>query len=233
MLQIRPRDQRGRADHGWLNSWHSFSFADYHDPQHMSFGPLRVINEDRIQAGSGFGKHGHRDMEIISYVLSGALAHEDSMGNRASIVPGEIQIMSAGNGVMHSEFNHNAHGETHFLQIWIIPDRTGGAPSYQQKMIPDAEKRGQLRLMISPDGRQQSLKILQDAQVYAGLVDQQETITQALDVTRLSYLFVARGTLAVNGEVLQAGDAAMLRHEPLLTLEKGDQAEVLFFDLPS
>src|SRR5689334_6993670 len=193
MSDLRRSSERGHANHGWLDSYHSFSFADYHDPRHMGFGPLRVINEDRVSPGSGFGTHGHRDMEIISYVLDGALAHKDSMGNGSTIVPGDVQRMSAGTGVRHSEFNENKSGVTHFLQIWIEPAATGIAPSYEQKHFDEKEKRGRLRLIASPDGAEGSVKIHQDARVYAGLFDGAESAQLALGRARKGYVHVARG----------------------------------------
>ena len=232
MITLRPADERGHADHGWLDSWHSFSFADYRDDRHVHWGPLRVINEDRVAAGRGFGKHGHRDMEIISYVLEGALAHEDSMGTAKAIVPGEVQRMSAGTGVMHSEFNHDPTGTTHFLQIWIIPSKTGVPPSYEQKTFPDAEKRGRLRLVVSPDGADGSVTIHQDARMYAGLFDGDESATHALAPGRLGYVHLARGAATVNGHALQAGDALLLADEPAITIGRGQGAELLVFDLP-
>ena len=232
MITLRPADERGHADHGWLDSWHSFSFADYRDDRHVHWGPLRVINEDRFAAGRGFGKHGHRDMEIISYVLEGALAHEDSMGTAKAIVPGEVQRMSAGTGVMHSEFNHDPTGTTHFLQIWIIPSKTGVPPSYEQKTFPDAEKRGRLRLVVSPDGADGSVTIHQDARMYAGLFDGDESATHALAPGRLGYVHLARGAATVNGHALQAGDALLLADEPAITIGRGQGAELLVFDLP-
>ena len=232
MITLRPADERGHADHGWLDSWHSFSFADYRDDRHVHWGPLRVINEDRVAAGRGFGKHGHRDMEIVSYVLEGALAHEDSMGTRKAIVPGEVQRMSAGTGVMHSEFNHSATDTTHFLQIWIIPSRNGFAPSYEQKTFPDADKRGRLRLVVSPDGADGSVTIHQDARMYAGLFDGGEAATHALAPGRLGYVHMARGAATVNGHALQAGDSLLLADEPAITIGRGQGAELLVFDLP-
>ena len=232
MIIPRPAAQRGHAQHGWLDSWHSFSFADYFDPEHVHFGPLRVINEDRIAPGTGFGEHGHRDMEIISYVLDGALAHRDSMGNAASIVPGEVQRMSAGTGVRHSEFNHAA-GQTHFLQIWIVPEAPGGAPGYEQKMFPESEKRGRLRLVASPDGAEGSVHIRQDARLYAGLFDGEEAAEQSLTPGRLGYLHVARGEIEANGHRLSAGDALKFVDEARLRLAGGRAAEVLWFDLPA
>ena len=232
MITLRPAAERGHANHGWLDSWHSFSFAEYFDPTHVHFGPLRVINEDRIAAGSGFGQHGHRDMEILSYVLDGALAHKDSMGNTASIVPGEVQRMSAGSGVLHSEFNHNPSGQTHFLQIWIVPSRAGGAPGYEQKFFAEAEKRGRLRLVASADGAEGSVRVQQDVRLYAGLFDGDETAGYAFAPGRLGYLHVARGAVTVNGRALRAGDALKFVDEPALQISGGDQAEVLLFDLP-
>ncbi|MCK7595593.1 pirin family protein [Pseudomarimonas salicorniae] len=232
MITLRKAAERGHAHHGWLDSWHSFSFADYHDPEHVHFGPLRVINEDRIVPGSGFGQHGHRDMEIISYVLEGALAHKDSMGNAASIVPGEVQRMSAGSGVLHSEYNHDPVGTTHFLQIWIIPERRGGAPGYEQKAFPEAEKRGRLRLVASPDGADGSVRLQQDARMYAGLFDGSEEGIYRFAPGRLGYLHVARGRIEANGQLLEAGDAMKLVDEAALQLARGQDAEVLLFDLP-
>jgi quercetin 2,3-dioxygenase len=229
MTEIRLARERGHAEHGWLDSWHSFSFADYHDPRYMGFGPLRVINEDRIQKGSGFGTHGHRDMEIITYVLEGALAHRDSIGTGSTIVPGDVQRMSAGTGVRHSEYNA-AEGVTHFLQIWIEPQVTGIAPSYEQKRFSAEEKRGRLRLIASPDRREESLLIHQDALVYAGLFDGVERAELALGAERKGYVHVARGAITVNGHALQAGDA--LKTDGGITVEAGRGAEVLVFDLP-
>ena len=227
MTELRLAKDRGHADHGWLDSWHSFSFADYYDPEHMGYGPLRVINEDRVKAGMGFGTHGHRDMEIISYVLDGALAHKDSMGNGSTIVPGDVQRMSAGTGVRHSEFSENKTGVTHFLQVWIEPDRTGIPPSYEQKHFKPEDKRGRLRLIASGDGREGSVKIHQDASLYAGLFDGGE---RAELTGRRIYVHVARGAITVNGHALNAGDA--LKTQGKISLEKGAGAEVLVFDLP-
>lgn len=231
MLTLRPAGERGHANHGWLDSWHSFSFAAYHDPAHVQFGPLRVINEDRIAAGGGFGAHPHRDMEILSYVIEGALAHRDSIGNVGTIVPGEVQRMSAGTGVVHSEFNHH-DGVTHFLQIWLFPDRQGIAPSYEQKAFAAADKRGRLRVIASPDGRDGSLTIHQDALLHAGLFDGGEAATLPLAAGRLGYVHVVGGQLRVNGQLLGAGDALKLDGEPAVQLDGGRQAEVLVFDLP-
>ncbi|HEV2620532.1 MAG TPA: pirin family protein [Frateuria sp.] len=232
MITLRPAAERGHANHGWLDSWHSFSFANYFDPAHVHWGPLRVINEDRVQAGQGFGTHGHRDMEIISYVLEGSLGHKDSMGTAASIVPGEVQRMSAGTGVTHSEFNYDKEGVTHFLQIWIVPSRGGLAPSYEQKTYPDEEKRGRLRLLVSPDGRDGSITIHQDASMYAGLFDGDEAANMDLAPGRLGYVHLVRGRATVNGRALKAGDALLYRDEPRVTIAQGSQAEVLVFDLP-
>jgi quercetin 2,3-dioxygenase len=230
MLTVRKSQDRGHADHGWLKSYHSFSFADYHDPAHMGVGNLRVINEDRIAPGTGFGTHGHRDMEIVSYVLDGALAHKDSIGNGATIVPGEVQRMSAGTGIQHSEFNH-AQQTTHFLQIWILPNQRGVKPGYEQKAYTPEEKRGKLRLVASSDGREGSVLIHADAAMYAGLFDGTERHEQALSAGRLGYVFVARGSITANGHPLRTGDALTLRDESRLVLERGEQAEVLVFDL--
>jgi redox-sensitive bicupin YhaK (pirin superfamily) len=231
MLQVRKSAERGYADHGWLKSFHTFSFADYHDPGHMGFGSLRVINEDRILPGTGFGTHGHRDMEIISYVLEGALAHKDNMGNGSTMVPGDVQRMSAGRGVLHSEFNHAKDGVTHFLQIWIEPNVMGIPPSYEQKHFDALSKRGRLRLIASNDARDGSVLIHQDAAVYAGLVDGAERIVHALRPGRKAYLHVARGKLTANGQPLAAGDALKASGEVQLVLEQGEQAEVILFDL--
>jgi len=231
MLQVRKSNERGYADHGWLKSFHTFSFAGYHDPAHMGFGSLRVINEDRILPGSGFGTHGHRDMEIISYVLEGALAHEDNMGNGSSIVPGDVQRMSAGKGVLHSEFNHSKDGETHFLQIWIEPNVTGIRPSYEQKHFDASSKRGRLRLIASGDARDGSVLIHQDATVYAALLNGAERVEHKLAPTRKAYVHVARGKLSVNGQLLGAGDALKVSGVTELVLENGEQAEVILFDL--
>jgi quercetin 2,3-dioxygenase len=231
MLTLRKSQDRGYADHGWLKSHHSFSFADYHDPDHMGFGNLRVINEDRIAPGTGFGTHAHRDMEIVSYVLDGAIAHKDSMNNSSSIVPGEVQRMSAGSGVRHSEFNHAADKTTHFLQIWILPDRQGIAPGYEQKAFSAADKRGRLKLVASPDGRDGSVTIHADASIYAGLFDSAERAELALDNERLAYTHVVRGTVNINGKALAAGDAAKLVGESRLVIDQGHDAEVIVFDL--
>ncbi|MFT3756093.1 MAG: pirin family protein [Pseudoxanthomonas sp.] len=233
MITLRPANERGHADHGWLDTWHSFSFAGYQDPAHMHWGPLRVINDDRVAAGRGFDTHGHRDMEIVTYVLDGALGHKDSMGNASSIVPGEVQRMSAGTGVRHSEFNYSDSGQTRLLQIWIIPDRFGVTPSYEQKTFADAEKRGQLRLVVSPDGAAGSVTIHQDARMHAGLFDADEKAELPLAGGRLGYVHVARGKVEVNGHRLSAGDALLMQDEPLVRLGNGRDAEVLVFDLPA
>jgi len=231
MIEIRKGKDRGYADHGWLRSYHTFSFADYHDPRHMGFGHLRVINEDRVQPGTGFGTHGHRDMEIISYVLEGALAHQDSMGNGSTIVPGDVQRMSAGTGVRHSEFNHAPDGVTHFLQIWIEPGVTGIPPSYEQKHFDAASKRGRLRLVASPDGREGSVKIHQDALLFAALLDGAEKAVHKLGPGRRAYVHVARGKLEVSGQPLEAGDALKASGASEIVLERGEGSEVLLFDL--
>jgi redox-sensitive bicupin YhaK (pirin superfamily) len=231
MIELRPASERGYADHGWLKSFHSFSFADYFDPRHVGFGPLRVINEDRIAPGTGFGTHGHRDMEIISYVLEGALAHQDSMGNGSTMVPGDVQRMSAGRGVRHSEYNHDKARTTHFLQVWIEPDVTGIEPSYEQKHFDAVAKRGRLRLIASPDGAEGSVTVHQDARVYAALVDGAERAVHALAPRRSAYVHMARGAAVVNGRRLAAGDALKLAEVAEIALEKGEGAEVLLFDL--
>ncbi len=231
MMTLRKSGDRGFADHGWLKSFHSFSFADYLDEAHMGFGNLRVINEDRIAPGTGFGTHGHRDMEIISYVLEGALGHKDSMGNGTSILPGDVQRMSAGSGVRHSEQNHAPKQTTHFLQIWIQPNAFGIQPGYEQKHFDTAEKRGRLRLVASHDGREGSVTVHADAALYAGLFDTGESASLLLNPSRLSYVHLVRGQLNVNGQALAAGDALKLEGETALTLSLGVDAEVLVFDL--
>jgi redox-sensitive bicupin YhaK (pirin superfamily) len=231
MSTIRKAEERGHANHGWLDSYHSFSFAGYQDPEHMGYGVLRVINEDRVQAGSGFGTHGHRDMEIISYVLEGELGHQDSMGNGSTIVPGDVQRMSAGTGVRHSEYNHDKAKTTHFLQIWIEPKVTGIKPSYEQKHFSATEKRGRLRLIASPDGRDGSVSMNQDAFLYAGLLDGVERAELAIPPSRKGYVHVARGAVRVNGQPLEAGDALKTPGGPV-TIDGGKDAEVLLFDLP-
>jgi redox-sensitive bicupin YhaK (pirin superfamily) len=233
MPTIRPAEQRGHANHGWLDSHHSFSFADYYDPQHMGFRALRVINEDRVAPGKGFGTHPHRDMEIISYVLDGGLAHRDSIGTGSVIRPGDVQRMSAGRGVSHSEFNASDQDAVHFLQIWLVPSERGIDPSYEQKTFSAEEKRGQLRVVAAPDGRDGSVTIHTDATVYAGLFDRGETATLELAAGRHAWIQVARGKVRVNGSELEAGDgAAISSSDPrTLQLEGVDGAEVLLFDL--
>ena len=231
MLTLRKSQDRGYADHGWLKSFHSFSFAGYYDPAHMGWGNLRVINEDRIAPGTGFGTHGHRDMEIISYVVSGNLAHKDSMGNVKGIPPGDVQRMSAGSGVQHSEFNHAPDETTHFFQIWIEPNVTGIPPGYEQKTFAAPEKQGNLRLVASSDAAQGSVKIHADARMYSGLLDGAEQTTLAIDPARKAYVHLVRGSLSVNGTALSAGDAALLQGESQIALAQAAGAEVLVFDL--
>lgn len=231
MIQIRKSQERGYANHGWLKSFHSFSFANYYDPKFMGWGNLRVINEDRIDPGTGFGEHSHRDMEIISYVLSGELAHKDSMGNVKTIPPGDIQRMSAGTGVTHSEFNYSKDQTTHFLQIWIQPRFTGIQPGYDQKTIPTAEKNGKLRLLASPDGVENSITINADAKLYAGTFDGDQEATLVIDPNRKAYVHLIKGALSVNGNALSAGDAMMIANESAIHITHADQAEVLVFDL--
>ena len=232
MNDIRRGAERGFADHGWLKSFHTFSFADYFDPEHVEFGPLRVINEDRVQAGAGFGTHSHRDMEIVSYVLHGELAHKDSMGNGSIIRPGDVQRMSAGSGVRHSEFNPNSQDPVHFLQIWIQPAERNIEPSYEEKRFTADEKRGRLRLIVSPDRADGSLLIHQDARIYAGLFDGEERAEFKVAPGRRIYLHVARGSLSANGSTLEAGDALRISDGSVLALNQARDAEVLVFDLP-
>ena len=232
MIEQRPAAERGHADHGWLRTAHSFSFADYYDPAHMGFGPLRVINEDYIAPGTGFGMHAHRDMEILTYVLSGALAHRDSLGNGSIIEPGNVQRMSAGTGVRHSEFNPSETETTHLLQIWIEPDRRGIEPGYEERRFDAASKRGVLRLIASPDGRDGSATIHQDAYVYASLLDGDERAEHPLAPGRRAYVHVARGALKVNGYRLDHGDALKLHDVDRIVMEEAADAEVLLFDLP-
>ena len=231
MLTLRPSLERGYADHGWLKSFHSFSFAGYFDPAHRGWGNLRVINEDRIAPETGFGTHGHQDMEIISYVLSGNLAHQDSMGNVKGIPPGDVQRMSAGTGVKHSEFNHAQGEETHFLQIWLEPNQRGVTPSYEQKTIAPQSKRGALALIASASPSGDAVKIHADAALYAGLLDGDEKASLALNPARKAYVFLIRGALNANGQQLKAGDALLLSQESQLNLSQGQDAEVLVFDL--
>jgi redox-sensitive bicupin YhaK (pirin superfamily) len=232
MQEVRRAGDRGYADHGWLKSFHSFSFADYHDPEHVEFGPLRVINEDRVKPGAGFGTHSHRDMEIISYVLKGELAHKDSTGSSSTIRPGDVQRMSAGRGVQHSEFNPSASDGVHFLQVWIQPNRRGIEPSYEEKRFSADEKRGRLRLIASPDRAEGSVLIQQDARVYAGLFDGDERAELVISPGRRAYVHVARGAVTTNGVALQAGDALKLTDTGKLELKSGRDSEVLVFDLP-
>jgi hypothetical protein len=232
MNDIRRGAERGFADHGWLKSFHTFSFADYFDPEHVEFGPLRVINEDRVQAGAGFGTHAHRDMEIVSYVLSGELAHKDSMGNGSTIRPGDVQRMSAGTGVRHSEFNPSSSEPVHFLQIWIQPAERNIEPSYEEKRFTADEKRGRLRLIVSPDRAEGSLLIHQDARIYAGVFGRDEGAEFTVTRGRRIYLHVARGALTANGSTLEAGDALRISDGSVLTLSQARDAEVLVFDLP-
>jgi redox-sensitive bicupin YhaK (pirin superfamily) len=231
MINLRKSQERGYADHGWLKSFHSFSFAGYHDPRFMGWGNLRVINEDRIAAGMGFGKHGHRNMEIISYVLSGELAHEDSMGNIKGIPPGDVQRMSAGSGVTHSEFNHAKDQTTHFLQIWIEPNVLEIAPSYEQQTVPAIEKDGQLRLIASPDGKDGAVKIHADAKIYAGLFNGSQAATVQLDPKRKAYIHLISGTLDINDQGISSGDALLIENESKLEIKNGRDAEILVFDL--
>jgi len=232
MLEIRRSEERGAAEHGWLSSRHSFSFAGYYDPRHTGFGPLLVINEDRVQPGRGFGTHGHRDMEIISYVLDGALEHKDSMGTGSVIQYGHVQRMSAGSGVMHSEFNHSHSEPVHFLQIWIAPDVQGIAPGYEEKYFDRASKKGQWRLIASPDGRDGSVSIHQDATLHAAILDGDDALEYALAGSRGAYVHVARGSVTINGTALRAGDALKIAGEPRVTAGDGEDAEILLFDLP-
>jgi quercetin 2,3-dioxygenase len=231
MLTLRKSQDRGYADHGWLKSYHSFSFAGYHDAAHMGWGNLRVINEDRIAPGTGFGTHGHKDMEIISYVVSGSIGHKDNVGNAASIPPGDVQRMSAGKGILHSEYNHAPHDETHFFQIWIEPNEWGIAPSYEQKTVPNADKLGTLKLIAAPAGENASIALHADARIYAGLFDGNQQATLVLDPARKAYVHLVRGSLQVNGQALQGGDAAKLQGESELAISAGQGAEVLVFDL--
>jgi len=231
MHELRRAADRGVANLGWLNSRHTFSFGSYHNPREMGFSDLLVINDDRVQAGKGFGEHGHQDMEIFSYVLEGALAHRDSLGTGSVIRPGDVQMMSAGTGVRHSEFNDSQIQAVHFLQIWIVPDRKRVEPRYQEARFPDSEKRGRLRLIISPTGAEGSLSVYQDTRVYAGLFDGSETASLPLGPDRFAYVHVARGTLQVQGQVLATGDGMRIRNEERLDFDQGDKAEVLVFDL--
>ncbi|MBB3224735.1 pirin family protein [Pseudoduganella umbonata] len=232
MQEVRRSEERGVANHGWLDSRHTFSFGHYHDPRHMGFGPLLVINEDKVMPGQGFGTHGHRDMEIISYVLEGALEHQDSMGNGSVLRYGDVQRMTAGTGVRHSEFNHSKTERVHFLQIWIQPSETGIAPGYEEKHFSPESKHGKLRLIASPDRQDGSVLIHQDARIYATILNEGDSVTHALDDERTSYVHVIRGTVSVNGTALKTGDAVKITRETQVKLDHAEAAEVLVFDLP-
>lgn len=231
MITLRKSEDRGHANHGWLNSYHSFSFANYYDTAHMGFRDLRVINEDRVKGGNGFGAHSHRDMEIISYVLEGALEHKDSMGNSSIIRPGEVQIMSAGTGVTHSEYNHSESDTVHFIQIWILPNGKGLQPRYDQKMYSDEEKQGKLRLIVSQDGRDGSVSINQDVNLYAAKLDAGQKIDSAIAPNRHAWVQVIQGQLTLNGLLLNTGDGAAVSNESKLVVEAKEAAEILLFDL--
>ncbi len=231
MLEVRRADDRGLASLGWLNSRHTFSFGHYYDPRHMGFGVLRVINEDRVQPGGGFDTHGHRDMEIISYVLDGALEHRDSMGNGSTIRPGDVQRMSAGTGVRHSEFNASSTDPVHFLQIWVLPEREGMAPSYEQRSFSDADKRGRLRLVASPDGRDGSVTVHQDIDLYATVLAPGDYVTHRLGFERQAWIQVARGAISADGEALRAGDGLAIAGANAITLDGDEDAEALLFDM--
>ncbi len=232
MLEVRKADDRGIANFGWLDSRHTFSFGHYHDPRHMGFGPLLVINEDKVTPAKGFGTHGHRDMEIISYVLDGELAHKDSMGNGSVLRYGDVQRMSAGTGVMHSEFNHSSDKPVHFLQIWIQPSVQGIPPSYEEKHFDTSSKAGKLRLIASPDGDQGSVTIHQDAKLYASILQQSQEITHTLAEGRSAYLHLIKGKVTVNGTHLYTGDALKIQAETQITINEAEDAELLLFDLP-
>lgn len=232
MITVRKSHQRGHVNHGWLDSYHTFSFGSYYDPAHMGISVLRVINEDRVAPGGGFPTHGHQDMEIISYVLGGALQHKDSLGNTSVIRPGDVQRMSAGTGVRHSEYNASDRDPVHFLQIWLQPDRQGVQPSYEQKRFPEMERRGRLRLLVSPDGRDGSISAHLDALLYGGLLDKGESVQQRLGPGRRAYVHVARGGVTLNGQPLSGGDGARVEQEVELRIEGMDGGEVLLFDLP-
>jgi len=231
MITVRKSEDRGHADHGWLDTYHTFSFAGYMDPEHMGFGPLRVVNQDRVRPGRGFGTHGHRDMEIISYVLDGVLEHEDSMGNGSRIVPGDVQFMSAGTGVMHSEFNGSESEGVHFLQMWILPEKRGTTPRYDQKSFPVEERRGKLKLMVSPDGRDGSILIGRDALMYGGLLPEGRGAEHRMAPGRLGWIHVAKGRLRVNDVALGPGDGAGIRDEERLLLAAQEDAEFVLFDM--
>ncbi len=234
MITLRPANERGHANHGWLDTYHTFSFADYYDPKYMGFRSLRVINDDRVAAGRGFGTHPHQDMEIVTYVLEGELAHKDSMGTGATIVPGEVQRMSAGTGVLHSEFNHSKTDEVHLLQIWILPEKRGLEPGYEQKFFADEEKLNRFRIVASRDGREGSVKIHQDGAIYAALIEEGKSAAYSLEKGRYAWIHVARGSVTLKGNTLNAGDGAAITEEEMLTLvgnSIGKKAEVLLFDL--
>ncbi len=231
MITIRPSTERGRASFGWLDSRHTFSFGEYHDPRHMGFRALRVINEDRVKPGMGFGTHGHRDMEIVSYVLEGELEHKDSMGNGSVLVPGDVQRMSAGTGVQHSEFNPSRDSPVHFLQIWILPERNGQAPSYEQKAFSEDERRGQLKVLANPGGTGGAIAVHQDVRLLGGILDAGATVTHEIPAGRHAWVQVARGRVDLNGHSLGAGDGAAVSDERSITLVARDKAEVLVFDL--
>jgi redox-sensitive bicupin YhaK (pirin superfamily) len=233
MLNVRKAEERGHADHGWLNSHHTFSFANYFDPRYTGFGPLLVINDDTVAAGRGFPPHGHRDMEIVSYVLEGALEHKDNLGNGSVMRPGDVQRMSAGTGVVHSEFNASKEQPVHFLQIWIKPRQPGLPSGYEQKYFAPEEKRGALRLVASPDGAQGSVSIQQDAQIFATLLEPGDTVSHSFGERRLGWLHVARGTVELNGRQLEAGDGVAISDEKQVTISSQARGEVLLFDLPS
>ncbi|MDB5097730.1 MAG: Pirin [Cyanobacteria bacterium RYN_339] len=232
MITLRKSAQRGHADHGWLDSHHTFSFADYHDPQHMGFSVLRVINEDKVAAGKGFGQHGHRDMEIISIVLDGELEHQDSMGNRTRIKPGEVQRMTAGSGVMHSEANPLPTKPAHFLQIWIMPEKLGLEPSYAQKAFPPEARKGTLQRVVSPDGKDGSITVNQDASLFLATLEAGQVVSHALAKGRKAYMQVLAGKALLDGQPLEAGDGARIQDQEAITITGADQAEVLLFDLP-
>ena len=231
MIELRKSADRGMAAHGWLKSAHTFSFAGYHDPQQMGFGPLRVINEDRVQPGMGFGTHGHRDMEIVTYVLEGALEHKDSIGSGSVLRYGDVQRMSAGSGIMHSEFNHSREEPVHFLQIWIMPDVTGIPPEYEEKNFDAASKRGVLRLVASADGREGSVRLHQDAAVFASILEAGQSVTHTMSPKRGAFVQVARGEVSLNGTLLRAGDGAKISGESALVFDQAKDAEFLLFDM--
>jgi redox-sensitive bicupin YhaK (pirin superfamily) len=231
MIEVRRASERGHAEHGWLDSRHTFSFADYHDERYMGFGPLRVINEDRVRPGAGFPTHAHRDMEIISYVLEGALEHKDSLGNGSVLRPGQVQRMTAGTGVRHSEFNHSQKEPVHFLQIWILPERAGIPPGYEEREFADDDTRARLKLVASRDGRDQSVVVHQDVDLYAALLEAGDALEHALKPGRRAWLQVARGTVELNGKPLAAGDGAAVEQESALAIRATGHAEILLFDL--